>query len=69
MARVLPYSPVITQPDGLMLWTWLEIIASIAIAAYLWMRFDDMRKAAAEESASTKPGSAAVRPVEAEAAD
>jgi hypothetical protein len=52
-----------------MLWTWLEIIASIAIAAYLWMRFDDMRKAAAERVATTKPGSGASRTVEGEAAD
>jgi len=60
---------VTTQLDGLMLWTWLEIIASIAIAAYLWMRFDDMRKAAAENATTRKPGSAALRAVEGEAAD
>ena len=52
-----------------MLWTWLEIIASIAIAAYLWMRYDDMRKAAAEKPATSEPGSAALRAVEGEAAD
>jgi hypothetical protein len=36
-----------------MLWVWVVVVASLAIAAYLWMRIDEVEKAKRDEQQAT----------------
>lgn len=42
-----------------MLWVWVVVVASLAIAAYLWMRIDEVEKAKRSEQQASPRARAA----------
>lgn len=41
-----------------MLWVWLTIVGSLALAAYLWMRIDEAHRPAGERGGGARPAQA-----------
>lgn len=52
-----------------MLWVWLMIVGSLALASYLWMRIDEAQQAASKARPDAVPQGAGTRGPRAASAD